>query len=422
VAITALVAPRWSIDGVRHGTGFMSMEDSGHDLQAPLVTKSSRSQRDMWSTTTIRNSDEFSAIAREWHDLHASCDNASPFQSHDWLASWWRAYGKSGRLFVVIVRRNGRLVFAAPLMSIRRLGYPVLVPVGGDLSDFTDFLIDRGHNQAVAAYAHALVAAAGGRPIDLFEVPPNAAACTIADAWPNRVWRGTGTTCFELPGRPIDHLVTALRGHASKRLRHNLRKIDQQDIRVTSPRSQDAERAIATLLRLHEMQWRGRGINPEHLRTRFAAHLTACIPPMIERGEAHLFAYERAHETLAVALLVIGKRLVGAYLSGIDPRLRDIDATALMLRENLALTARLDRPAYSMLRGTEPYKRQLAPRAVPNSRLLLSGTHPWSSAGYAAIVLGRIHTIRVVRARFPWALDLVRRARRGSAGVRGRRR
>ena len=170
----------------------MSMEDSGHDMPARLTTKSARPQRDVWSTTTIRDADEFSAIAREWHDLHARCDNASPFQSHDWLASWWRAYGKSGRLFVVIVRRNGRLVFAAPLMSTRRLGYPVLVPIGGDLSDFTDVLIDRGHNQAVAAYVQALIAAAGGRPIDLFEVPPHAAACTIADAWPNRVWRGPG--------------------------------------------------------------------------------------------------------------------------------------------------------------------------------------------------------------------------------------
>jgi CelD/BcsL family acetyltransferase involved in cellulose biosynthesis len=307
-------------------------------------------------------------------------------------------------------------------MSTRRLGYPVLIPIGGDLSDFTDVLIDREHNHAVATYVQALIAAAAGRPIDLFEVPPHAAACTIADAWPNRVWRGAGKTCFELPGRPIDHLVTALRGHASKRLRHNLRKVDQQDIRVTSPSRGDAARAIATLLRLHEKQWRGRGINPEHVRSRFAEHLTGCIPPMIERGEAHLFAYERAHETLAVALLVIGERFVGAYLSGIDPRLRNIDVTALMLRENLALTARLDRPAYSMLRGTEPYKRQFAPRAVPNSRLLLSGTHPWSSAGYAAIVFGRIHTIRIVRERFPWALDLVRRARRVSSRMLVRRR
>lgn len=137
---------------------------------------------------------------------------------------------------------------------------------------------------------------------------------------------------------------------------------------------------------------------------------------------AHIFTYERAHETLAVALLVIGQRFVGGYLNGIDPRLRDIDATALMLREYLDLTARLDRPVYSMFRGTEPYKRQLAPRAVPNSRLLISGSRRWSSAAYAALVLGRIHAIRLMRTRFPLALDLVRSARNASSRlwVRGR--
>nr|WP_237405328.1 GNAT family N-acetyltransferase [Streptomyces sp. SN-593] len=98
-----------------------------------------------------RDPEEFAALAPEWTRLHRSCPQATPFQSHAWLHSWWLSYGRPGRLRVVLVRRGGdgtqggdgtgTLVGAVALMRVHR-PLPALVPLGGAVTDYSDVLID----------------------------------------------------------------------------------------------------------------------------------------------------------------------------------------------------------------------------------------------------------------------------------------
>src|SRR5215470_10867779 len=88
-----------------------------------------------WTATTSVHDDALDGLEEEWRDLQRRCRTATPFQSHAWLASWWRAYGTPGTLRVVQVRHEGRLVALAPLMVRRAWGVPVLSALGEGISD-----------------------------------------------------------------------------------------------------------------------------------------------------------------------------------------------------------------------------------------------------------------------------------------------
>lgn len=112
----------------------------------------------------------FAALAPAWGRLHARCAAATPFQSHAWLHSWWLSYGRRGRLRLLLVRRGGELLAAAPLMLVRR-PLPALVPLGGPISDYADVLLDDGDDgRAADALTEALADAARTALVDFREI------------------------------------------------------------------------------------------------------------------------------------------------------------------------------------------------------------------------------------------------------------
>ncbi|MGH3695534.1 MAG: GNAT family N-acetyltransferase [Pseudonocardiaceae bacterium] len=353
--------------------------------EAPAITAVSD-----WSTETCRDDLAFVHLAQEWNELYARCSSATPFQSHAWLDSWWRSYGVSGRLRLVLVRKKGELVALAPFMLRYRGPYAVLSPIGHGVSDFTDILVDDScATEAVRILCAALREEPRWRVIDMHEVRPAAAAQRLFDHWPGGRWRFADSTCLQLAAKPLHLLLTELGGRTAGTLRRKLKKIDTQGISVSATPVVDVERAVAELLRLHERQWQGRDIDVEHLRPRFAEHLARAARVMVTSGQAELFQYRIGERLLACELVVIGHDFVGDYLRGVDPELRGlIDVTAMLIRHNLNVALRLDCSVYSMLRGVEPHKIRLRPQAVHSQRLLMART-PGGVASYASLVHGR---------------------------------
>ncbi|MEC3995468.1 GNAT family N-acetyltransferase [Actinacidiphila sp. DG2A-62] len=320
-----------------------------------------------------RDAEEFAALAGEWDALYRRCGDAvTAFQSHAWLHSWWASYGRRGRLRVVLVRRvgadgeggenggartggdRGELVAAAPLMRAYR-PLPVLVALGGAITDYTDVLIapgadtthdadassdtcgpvpapsgpdDRGPDPASPARApvsdepvsrepaadvlDALAAgvrrAARGGPVDLREVRPGGGAERLYARWRGPKRQLAGSVCLELPGAPMDGLIARVGSSRGQRVRKELRALDRAGLTGYDVAPADVPRAVATMLRLHLAQWRGRGMTPEHRRPRFAAHLTRAAALMVASGDAAVTEYRRGGpdgEVVAVGLTVL---------------------------------------------------------------------------------------------------------------------
>ncbi|TJZ55949.1 GNAT family N-acetyltransferase [Streptomyces piniterrae] len=324
--------------------------------------------------TLCRDPEEFAALATDWRALQRRCRAATPFQSHAWLYSWWLSYGTPGRLRIVLVRRAGRLVGAAPLMLTYR-PLPVLVPLGGSITDFSDVLLDDSCAQlAAGALAEGLRRAARGAVVDLREVRPGAAAERLYAAWPGPRRTLTDSVCLELPGVPMPQLLARLTGARARRVRAKLRKLDALGIEEHAVPAHEVPAAVANMLRLHGLQWAGRGVTPEHLRPRFADHLVRATREMVAGGDAVLTEYRMAGRVMAADLMLMSTDLAGGYLFGADPELRarKVDITTMLMRHDARHVVETRRGALSLLRGTEPYKRHWRPVAVANQRLLLS--------------------------------------------------
>ncbi|OEV07137.1 GNAT family N-acetyltransferase, partial [Streptomyces nanshensis] len=353
----------------------------------------------MTTASLCRDPARFGALAREWDELRRRGASATTFQSHAWLDSWWRSYGTPGRLRVVLVRERGRLVAAAPLM-LRHRPLPTLAALGGGITDYCDVLLDDECPGAPAALAEAMRRASRGAVIDLREVRPGAAAERVYDVWHGARRRLPDSVCLELPGVSMDVLLERLPSASAKRTRQKLRKIDKMGIKEHEVLPSEAAGAVGTLLRLHAMQWEGRGVTPEHLRPRFRAHLERTVEHLVESGDALLTEYRVDDEPLASDILLSSGGLVCGYLYGAHPRLRAqrVDITTMLLRHAAAHADVTGGGTLSLLRGAEPHKRRWQAESAVNQRLLMARREAAPALALrSAQIAGRALAARAVR-------------------------
>ncbi|MDK1473568.1 GNAT family N-acetyltransferase [Streptomyces sp. 549] len=355
------------------------------------------------TATLCSDPEQFAALGPEWHRLYRNCRAATPFQSHPWLFSWWTSYGTAGRLRLVLVRQGDRLVGAAPLMLAYR-PMPALVPLGGDISDFSDVLLDDECPGAAAALVRGLVLAARGAVIDLREVRPGGAAEQVWQHWPGVRRRLDDSVCLELPAVPLPKLLERLPSSSARRFRAKLRKLEALGIEERVVPEHEVPAAVATMLRLHGLQWHGRGVTPEHLRPRFAEHLVRATTQMVRTGDALLTEYRIGDEIMAADVTLMSSELAGGYLYGAHPELRakKVDITTMLLRHDSRHVTESGRSVLSMLRGTEPYKLHWRPETLTNQRFLLArGSMGPALRLYAAQLAGREFAARTASRRMP---------------------
>lgn len=350
---------------------------AGGRLPAPRPADPAEGPPGALRTTVCRDPGDFAALAPAWTRLHRGCASATPFQSHAWLYSWWLSYGVTGRLRLVLVWRGGELTAAAPLMRTYR-PYPVLVALGGAITDYTDVLVDSradAGGEVTAALARAVRRAARGAVIELREVRAGAAAEALYAQWRGPKRQLADSVCLELPGLPMDQLIARVGSSRGQRIRSALRKLDAAGIVERDVPAPEVPAAVANLLRLHLLQWQERGVTPEHERPRFAEHLARSVALMAAAGDAVVTEFSLGGEVAAANLTVLAPGLAGGYLYGVHPRFRQakVDLNTLLVRHGVRHAAGGGRAALSMLRGAEPYKFHWRPAHLANQRLLLAG-------------------------------------------------
>lgn len=95
--------------------------------------------------------DRAEALAAEWDELAGAC-GAGPSAWSGYALTWWRHLGR-GRLLVVVVRRDGRLVALAPLHERRAGPVGVVRWLGHGIGTVAELLVHPGAAGAGAAEA-----------------------------------------------------------------------------------------------------------------------------------------------------------------------------------------------------------------------------------------------------------------------------
>ncbi|HET9517355.1 MAG TPA: GNAT family N-acetyltransferase [Actinoplanes sp.] len=334
----------------------------------------------------MTTSDEFAALRPQWEALYESSPTATPFLSHDWLASYWSSFGDADSLRVVCVRDDGgRLTGAAALRLRRRHGVRTLTPVGAEITDFSDVLLDAAVPQAGALLAAALLELPGWGALDLPEVPPDAQAWQLLTNWPGQSFVRPASTCLELPVLPTETLLAALTPKHRQLVRRNSRLGLRSVVVGTEP--EQLTKAVGELLDLHRREWQGRNGNGLHETEAFHRHLVGAVQRLAPQGRATLTRHLLNDELAAVSMTLHAPGLVAGYLSGTEPALRkQIDISALLIESGLALGRDRGAERLSLLRGQESGKLRWHPQERRSQRLLL--LRPEVGGGHCAAALG----------------------------------
>jgi CelD/BcsL family acetyltransferase involved in cellulose biosynthesis len=123
---------------------------------------------------------------------------------------------------------------------------------------------------------------------------------------------------------------------------------------------------------------------------------------MVESGQAVLLEYRVADKLVAANLVVVGADLVGGYLYGADPELRDdVDIATLLVTTTMPVASERGLSTMSMLRGAESYKARWRPQESANQRVLLGRGISVRAAVYATGVRARRVAVDFAKARMP---------------------
>lgn len=82
-----------------------------------------------FETIEINGFEEFLDMEHEWNLLLSKSHYNVPFLRHEWLRLWWSHFGHANKLVIILVRKAGCLVFAIPLMEVKKnyMGVPFII-------------------------------------------------------------------------------------------------------------------------------------------------------------------------------------------------------------------------------------------------------------------------------------------------------
>jgi CelD/BcsL family acetyltransferase involved in cellulose biosynthesis len=99
------------------------------------------------SSRVITTLQEFENLRPVWEELYRSSANHTPYQSWEWNLAWWKHFGSEGRLRLIVIEENERIIGIAPFflrtsffgVPLKHYGF-----IGQKRTDYLDFIIQAG--------------------------------------------------------------------------------------------------------------------------------------------------------------------------------------------------------------------------------------------------------------------------------------
>jgi hypothetical protein len=332
----------------------------------------------------VQDTTEFASFREEWDELYQSCPSATPFQSWEWLYSWWEVYGEGRyRLRLITLRdAGGFLVGLLPLMVRRRPSLGRLLLLGGDkmtlysdvMTPYKDVLVREGWEEPVAQVgARALMDMDGWTVADLQELMPQAAAWEIFRKWDGLKTRAPITDYVLIHAKSWEDLLPSLSRNLRSIARRTLRRLTKDEARYEPANMQNAEQAARRLVDLHRELFRGRRIAPGHLTPRYEAFIERAARRMTARRIGRISEFWRADgEVLVSQFLVFDKNFVGSYIIGASEEAsRRYQFTTLHIWDAMNVACTKSNAYVSIMNYASWEKLRWASEVVTSQRMIL---------------------------------------------------
>lgn len=342
----------------------------------------------MYSVDLVSDKAAFLALGGEWNDAVDRAAVAHPFLRHEWVRTWWEAFGETQQLNILVVRHAARVCAIAPLMFERAQMYGMPVRrmrfLQNDHTPRTDVVVANHVDDSYRALWHAIL---DGGPrwdvLQLSQIPGESSTrekfgqLAVAAGRQTGVW-ASGAAPY-LPLSPTwDAYVNGLGSKFRQNLRNRLRRLSQfgePSLEVLAdPAAIRAGRDDAQ--RLEDSGWKttgGTAIGSDASVQRFYTLLT-----------------ERAHECPWLRLLFLsvgGRRIATSYAAvyanrlfllktGYDPEFAKCSPSKLLTYFALQHAFDQGYSEFDFLGDTEPWKLEWTSTTRPHDWLFVFAGTP----------------------------------------------
>jgi len=332
-------------------------------------------------TELIRDELRFRDLAADWNSVLLESGHGTPFMSWEWASTWWDHFG-SGRLHVVVLRRNGQVAGLAPLYrSAGPLGMPALRQIGSGQSDYLDFLLrpqtdDAGYGKLLGA----VMDSAGSDLILLEQVPPDRLA-VLRDQG-----RSSGSYlqvkerghCYiaELPLR-WDDFLAGLGSNDRYNIGRRSRTLEKSHGVVfrrydRSGDNLDRKMEIFFDLMIHRLSMRGRVLAAEEKTSRsFHKNIAQRFAA---RGWLNLGTLEKEDQIIAGLLCFEYDGTLFYYHSGFDPDWSKFSVGMVLLARCIEDGIGRGIRRFDFMRGRAAYKMKWKVKEIPFYRVAIART------------------------------------------------
>lgn len=308
-------------------------------------------------------------LGEAWRALADAAPEATPFQTWEWHASWWRHYGRGKQAHVVLLHEGGELAGLMPL--VRSSGpWTSLRAMGGGPSDYLHPLALPGREREVAEALVAHVRSVDGIDlVDLHQVRDDRA---LAAALPSRTALAQAR-CLVLDLPPTyDAFLQSL----SKSLRYDVRRMDKpafakSGARVRTLAADEVQAGLDAFFETHRMRWRKRGLPGAFVGARIQRFHREWASLAAPRGWIWLSVLEVEGRTVGTLYAMRLRDTCYFYQAGFDPACSALSPGTVLVAHTVRRAIDEGLTQFDFLRGDEPYKRRWKPqRAHENLRYL----------------------------------------------------
>ena len=281
----------------------------------------------------LADDESFRALETGWHELHDVCPDATPFNSWEWLRSWWQAYGEGRKLRLLVWRIDKTIVGIAPLYLVTEksaLGTNCnvlrFIGDGSYDSDHLGFLFHPSARSAIwQRFAAWLRTNHEWDALVLREITSQdwivdeLRAEAHRDALQYRVER-SARSVMDLP-ESFDDFLKGRQARFRTKVRSLLRKLDQDRLvfeTETEPRH--LRKRVRSLYDLHQHRWTqagGPGVFGSTSKRKFYAHF---VPRFARRGWLRLYSLRNGDTYIAHELCFGGRGITYLLQEGFDAR------------------------------------------------------------------------------------------------------
>ena len=323
----------------------------------------------------ITDSAQLSTLTSEWRELQVNVSHSTPFQTPEWLLTWWRHFG-SGSLRVLVCRETNRLVGLIPLFLHEWEGRRQLTLLGSGISDYLDPpILPEAASKVACQLTKYLADSTDWDICNWQDLSQNTSLLPCAGANPLTVRRVPDLPCSEIV---IDKPFAAYWSERPAGLRRNVRRY-RQKAEATSPieiavLDSDYQGCLDALIRLHSARWREHGEPGMIAANRSAAFLRDVVAQFGARQMVKFFVLYFQNSTAAVILAFPYRETLYAYLSAFDPAHAAFGFGRILLFEALHFAFENGFKSWNFLRGDEPYKFEWGARTIEKTRVIIERT------------------------------------------------